>query len=467
MPTSLSCQPWVQRNLSRLPRASSYEDGITAVIAEGDAVEYLSRAHNAWVPGRVEQIAKSLSGTCAVRIVAPAVSATSIAVYLDDCVACIKKPCRISLVAPGVGVESNGTVYAELEDGGYFHVDVVGRKSTLYDRYPECWQGGAPAPNLASFADDLLRMGVHERTDCFIFGSRGGQVVLPTFWRALGDSVPPSVVINGGCAMNLPGHSVYWPAKATTVMLMAGQDFFRGTQTSHEYVQSACRCVSPDNRTTAILYVPEMKHMPQQDILRPALAYLVRAAQLWHANGDSVPISHLRAAGLALQQNGWGSRLLYTSMRGQWQEFVFGLQEKDRPAEPLSPRAPRPQQPPPPRPLGTAVAVLPISDVLTMTPDKHRALSAQAEREAVQLLRVPQTVRALEMHRRLLEFAAGQDGEAYAAEGDLANERTRKAFQGKQQTSFKKMKQPSVKPFSLFESHQYQCPAFSVVGHLR
>lgn len=326
--SSLSFQPWMLRSLSPLPRAGSYEQGITATIAEGDAVEILSKAHNAWVPGLVEEVAKSPSGNHAVKIAAPSVSATSIAVHPGDCIACIKKACRVSLVAPGGGVEGNGAVYAELEDGGYFHVDVVGRKSTLYDQYPECWQGGGPAPNLASFADDLLCMGVHARTDCFIFGSRGGQVVLPAFWRTLGNSTPPSVVINGGCAMNLPGPPVSWPRKATTIMLMAGQDFFRGSQPSHEYLQNACRCVSPGNRTTAILYVPEMKHMPQPDILRATLTHLVRAALFWHLNHDSVPISHLRAAGLALQQLGWGSRLLYTSTQGQWQEMLFGPQDR-------------------------------------------------------------------------------------------------------------------------------------------
>lgn len=459
----------MRRNLSPLPWASSYEQGIRATIAEGDAVELFSKAHNAWVPGLVEELAKTSSGTYAVKIAAPSVSTTSIAVHSDDCIACIKKACRVSLVAPGGGVEGNGAVYAELEDGGHFHVDVVGRKSTLYDRYPECWQGGGPAPNLVSFADDLLHIGVHESTDCFVFGSRGGQVVLPAFWRTLGNSMPPCVVINGGCAMNLPGPPVSWPSNATTIMLMAGQDFFRGSQPSHEYLQSACQCVSPENRTTAILYVPEMKHMPQPDILRAALVHLVRAALFWHVNHDSVPISHLRAAGFALRQLGCGSRLLYTSTQGQWQEMLFGPQANDRPAAPLSPRAPRPQQPPPLNPLGTAVAALPIAVALNMTPDKHRALAAQAKREAVQLLHShsPKNARTLEMHQRLLEFAAGQDGEAYAAEGDLAREQARKAYQEKTPLLPKRTQQPRVRPHLPFGNKQYRHPAGSPVAQVR
>ena len=39
-----------------------------------------------------------------------------------------------------------------------------------------------------------------EQWHCMVFGSRGGQVVLPELWAALGNKVPPSIVINGGAA---------------------------------------------------------------------------------------------------------------------------------------------------------------------------------------------------------------------------------------------------------------------------
>lgn len=84
--------------------------------------------------------------------------------------------------------------------------------------------------------------------DCFIFGSRGGQVVLPILWRAVKD-VPPSVVLNGGCAMRLPGPQVEWPCGAVTVMLLGGKDFFRAGVSRDDYLDTTCRCVPQWNQS--------------------------------------------------------------------------------------------------------------------------------------------------------------------------------------------------------------------------
>eukprot|EP00434_Breviolum_minutum_P013528 symbB.v1.2.011922.t1/scaffold809.1/size160600/1 len=64
--------------------------------------------------------------------------------------------------------------------------------------------------------------------------------------------VPPVVVINGGCAMKLPT-PVMWPDHQVLFALIGGKDNFR----SH---------LPAANKTTAILFVKEMTHMPQQHL---------------------------------------------------------------------------------------------------------------------------------------------------------------------------------------------------------
>ena len=97
------------------------------------------------------------------------------------------------------------------------------------DCYPDTWQSGRPSPNLQSFGEDVVRAGVHNRrlaetrehhgfsssesiesrlfgfsklsgVDCFLFGSRGGQVVLPILWQALRNASPPSWHLKIQCA---------------------------------------------------------------------------------------------------------------------------------------------------------------------------------------------------------------------------------------------------------------------------
>jgi len=144
----------------------------------------------------------------------------------------------ISVVGPGAGVKANKTVYQELKQDARFRVQVFGGRGEPYDRYPESWSGGAPAPNLETFGQELLTGGVLEQSDCLVVGSRGGQVVLPFLWGHRGDAVPPTVVINGGCAMaGLPRATEQaWPRTAVTLLLMGGQDHFRGKASPEEYV---------------------------------------------------------------------------------------------------------------------------------------------------------------------------------------------------------------------------------------
>eukprot|EP00441_Pelagodinium_beii_P046918 CAMPEP_0197624044 /NCGR_PEP_ID=MMETSP1338-20131121/3856_1 /TAXON_ID=43686 ORGANISM="Pelagodinium beii, Strain RCC1491" /NCGR_SAMPLE_ID=MMETSP1338 /ASSEMBLY_ACC=CAM_ASM_000754 /LENGTH=459 /DNA_ID=CAMNT_0043194141 /DNA_START=52 /DNA_END=1432 /DNA_ORIENTATION=+ len=321
-----------------------------------------------------------------------------------------RKAFRVSIVAPGAGVGSVGSVFAKLGSSPSLQVDVVGKKGMPYDRYPDSWESGAAAPNLQTFARDIVRIGVPLRTDCFILGSRGGQVVLPVIWEAMGNASPPAVVVNGGCAMGLPGPPTQWPARAVTVMLLGGQDYFRGAKSSYEYLLDTRKHVSSQNASTAFLYVPEMKHMPQEELLGAVLPRLVSAALTWN---DDVPLEQLLSAAQALECSGWGGRLCYTSGPGLWKEMVFGQPTMDRPPAPPSPRPPR--QPRAPCPFGTAVSVTPIKLALMQTSEHHRQAAAEARRMAKELSADPQK-RLL--CNQLVEFAHGQDAEAWVAEED-------------------------------------------------
>mmetsp|Transcript_106842 Transcript_106842/g.309055 ORF Transcript_106842/g.309055 Transcript_106842/m.309055 type:complete len:458 (+) Transcript_106842:41-1414(+) len=235
----------------------------------------------------------------------------------------VSRPARVSVVAPGGGTGINAAVYAKLGQRPDFVVDIVGQSRAPYDVYPECWEHGAPAPNLATFAEDVHRQQMAERSDCMVFGSRGGQVVLPTLWRLMGDQMPPSVCINGGCAMNLP-QKVRWPVGAVTFLLLGGEDYFRGGATPEEYLAEAKRRVPPGNGTTAILYVSEMQHMPQAALLRSVLPTMLTAVRDWKASGRP-PMEELRQLLIALSSDGWTGRLLYTKGPSDWAPAVdFG-----------------------------------------------------------------------------------------------------------------------------------------------
>jgi len=219
----------------------------------------------------------------------------------------------VAVVAPGAGTGINGAVYSEIACSPSFKVDVIGRSRAPYDVYPPCWPQGAPAPNLQSFAEEVLETGAHRNAQVMIFGSRGGQVVLPQMWQAeaqgLVPPVPPAVVINGGCAMNLPA-PVYWPDSAVSFLLIGGNDNFRGNLSMEEYVAETRSYVPAGNKTTAILSVNEMTHMPQQSLLRGILRLMLKALVSW--------------------KDGWSGRLLYTTATGSWEDIPFSPRDREK-----------------------------------------------------------------------------------------------------------------------------------------
>eukprot|EP00438_Fugacium_kawagutii_P010042 Skav212674 [mRNA] locus=scaffold1227:766605:805823:- [translate_table: standard] len=186
---------------------------------------------------------------------------------------------RIIVVAPGAGTRANGQVYADLCQGDSFKIEVLGHSCAIYDRYPESWQHGAPAPNLSSFALEVA--GDAMLADCLVLGSRGGQVVLPKLWEVMGNSLPPAVVVNGGCAMNLP-EPISWPSEAITFLLIGGCDhLFRSNMTPEEYLLNTQQCVPATNQSTALLYINEMDHMPQSHLFALILPHLLRICMTW------------------------------------------------------------------------------------------------------------------------------------------------------------------------------------------
>eukprot|EP00441_Pelagodinium_beii_P026308 CAMPEP_0197662612 /NCGR_PEP_ID=MMETSP1338-20131121/54101_1 /TAXON_ID=43686 ORGANISM="Pelagodinium beii, Strain RCC1491" /NCGR_SAMPLE_ID=MMETSP1338 /ASSEMBLY_ACC=CAM_ASM_000754 /LENGTH=352 /DNA_ID=CAMNT_0043240529 /DNA_START=68 /DNA_END=1126 /DNA_ORIENTATION=- len=227
----------------------------------------------------------------------------------------------IAVIAPGAGTNTNGNVFSELGRSPGFSLRLLGQSRAAYDRYPEYWPQGAPAPNLRSFASEVASAAM--RADCLVVGSRGGQVVLPKLWQEFGAAVPPAVIINGGCAMKIP-ETVAWPEKAVTFLLLGGKDHFRSNMSSEQYVANAKQHVHIGNRTTAILFVNEMSHMPQAQLLSAVLPHMLRTCLAWAPLASSTPLRELKALLEALQGSHWTGRLLFTGAPGIWQEVPFG-----------------------------------------------------------------------------------------------------------------------------------------------
>lgn len=227
---------------------------------------------------------------------------------------------KITVFAPGAGTYANRAVYEEMgRPGSAWKLETLGAARTCYDQYPPCFPQGTAGPNLESVvAQDTSMQQTFLRSDCLIFGSRGGQVSLPTLWRLFGDAVPPAVVLNGGCAMALP-MAVSWPKTATTFLLLGGCDEFRGNATPSEHLATAKGRVPTENRSTAILYIQEMLHMPQTQLLRLALPLMLSALLSWKSS-DSAPEQMLHELVAVLGRAGWTGQLSYKTASGTWQD---------------------------------------------------------------------------------------------------------------------------------------------------
>lgn len=227
---------------------------------------------------------------------------------------------KVGVVAPGGGTGINAAAYQALQAQG-FTVEILGASRTPYDRYPPGFQDGCPPPNLESFGKDLVSQGKVESCEAFIVGSRGGQVVLPVFWKLRGNQVPPTVVINGGCSMNLPTPSG-WPDQAVSFLLLGGQDYFKNNQSTDDYFAQTCGNVNPKNSTTAVLYVEEMGHMPQVQLLTSILEHMLLAIVRWKSFG-AVPTAKFEHILTILSKGGFSGRFAYTKSAGAWGQLAF------------------------------------------------------------------------------------------------------------------------------------------------
>jgi len=288
---------------------------------KGDKVQTWSSSNKKWLEGTVEDVLTEAyssggltmpKGSVRIRV------STGLRYVKPENVVSLKLALYVMVVAPGAGTGLNGEVYKELGEDVQTRVEMCGSRGANYDRYPECWQNGKPAPNLETFAKELLGKPLG---DVLVLGSRGGQVVLPRFWRKLGDQVPPAVVINGGCAMNLPGPKIAWPQQAVTMMLMGAEDFFKGKKSSAEYLTASKSYVPPNSRT-AILYVRQMQHMPQKALLQLVLRPLVMAAARWKYS-KTCPEEQLHQLTVQLEDESW-SGSLFILQGSVWKESTFG-----------------------------------------------------------------------------------------------------------------------------------------------
>lgn len=228
---------------------------------------------------------------------------------------------RVTVVGPGAGVGMNGAVYRALKKEGTINIEVVGRSQMPYDHYPLGWPQGGNPPDLQTFAKDIIQQGAVARADCLVVGSRGGQVVLPTLWRELGDQVPPAVVINGGCAMDLPAR-IHWPASAVTFLLIGGQDYFKGGLSAAAYVSQAQSRSPSDSSTTAVLYVEEMGHMPAGNLLKVVLEKAIPALLQWK-KAHTAPVESFAAIVSALGRHGFHGQLAWTKAATAWDRLAF------------------------------------------------------------------------------------------------------------------------------------------------
>jgi len=123
--------------------------------------------------------------------------------------------------------------------------------------------------------------------------------------------------------MNLPSRTI-WPDTAITFLLIGGQDNFRGSFGIEEYVADTRSHVPKANKTTAILYVNEMTHMPQQRLLHRILGPMLKGLSTWQGSGQP-PLEHFRSILQCLSKDGWSGRLLYTATSAQygWEDIKF------------------------------------------------------------------------------------------------------------------------------------------------
>lgn len=263
----------------------------------------------------------------------------------------------VTICGPGAGIQANQQAWASLDQNPRVYLQVFGQSRGHYDHYPLGWPGGVPSPNNLEFiAEELAKQGVVQNSDCLVFGSRGGQVVLPFLWSKFGNEMPPSIVINGGCAFEMPRQPA-WPKNAVTLLVMGGNDYFRKPEISvDQYMAEARERVPKHNRFTAQLVVPEMGHVADQPVLSSLLTEEVfLALKQWPSNPQ--PFYHtFQNILLKLRQHRINASFFYTFAPGHWMRMPERIEQPEHltrsrsPTKMLYSSIPRRQSPQSPQP---------------------------------------------------------------------------------------------------------------------
>merc|ERR1719478_1923724 len=107
--------------------------------------------------------------------------------------------------------------------------------------------------------------------------------------------------------MGLPTQ-VQWPSNAVTFLLLGGKDYFCQNKSPADYLADAQRRVPMANMTTAIVFVNEMSHMPQPNLLTPILQHMISAVRSWKAHGLK-PANEFATILSNLRAGGWTGKL--------------------------------------------------------------------------------------------------------------------------------------------------------------
>ena len=175
---------------------------------------------------------------------------------------------HLIIIRPGAGYSeiNNKLAFDEYARISGHTLETIGESGGQYDHYP-CvdinkmqWGGNCEEKdNLESFAELMVAPICKERIQenkkmVLIFGSRGGQIVLPKLWQ-LGVNLP-AIVINAGCCRP----EVQPPPNGGRLALIScAQDYFN-TQDSKVVIKWIEQKRSPDSAQVFVL--PQL-HMPK------------------------------------------------------------------------------------------------------------------------------------------------------------------------------------------------------------
>lgn len=218
----------------------------------------------------------------------------------------VPKKKTIQVFGPGGGSFQNRHAYQAIDLDPRFAVQIVGytfHSGAPYDRYPD----GTPGQNHHTFAQSVIDGSFHEylsphiqpgmpfmrlpfstpllECSALFFGSRGGQSILPYMWHKLGDALPPVVVVNAGPTMAGVTYREFWPQSAVVFLLVCGNDYFSGGIPKQQYLENTLAGVPSYSATTAVLFVRELSHMPDSELMLKVYPEMVKSVIDWKEQG--------------------------------------------------------------------------------------------------------------------------------------------------------------------------------------